>query len=111
LAEGAVFRAVVLDVGDPPFANLNGMEDERVALAAVVSDPVHADYEAILAGRDELGCACTLMAGARNELRSNRVENLTGLVGAASARRLAPPKEAAFDASPLGIRAEQLNEL
>jgi hypothetical protein len=44
LAEGAFLRPVVLYVGDPPFVNLDGMEDEGLALSAVVSDPVGADH-------------------------------------------------------------------
>jgi hypothetical protein len=49
-------------VGDPTIADVHGLEHHRLALCAVVADPVGADHEAVVADRDELGRACALVA-------------------------------------------------
>src|SRR5207249_3448956 len=100
-----------LDVGDPPFADVYGLEDERLAPRSVVSDPVGANYEAVITGRDELGCARSLIAGPRGDPTAHLLEDRTGLVGAASTRRVAPPEDASLDTAPLGVRAEETDEL
>jgi hypothetical protein len=111
LPEGAFFRPVVLDVGDPAFANVHRVEDERLALSAIVSDPVGANHKAVVTYRDELGRACSLMTRPGQDPSPPFLEDLTGLVGAASTGRVAPPEKASLDTPPLGIRTEKANEL
>src|SRR5919198_1059874 len=109
-SERLLLAAVVLDVRDSPVRETDGLEEQRLAHAPVVCDPVDADDEAVAAGRDELGRAGTAVARPRLESRSLSVEDRPGLVGAPSARGAFPPEEAALDPAPLGVRLEQAGE-
>jgi hypothetical protein len=58
----------------------------------------------VLADLGELGFGVERLAGALLELK---LQDLTGLVRAASGGRLFPPEVSAGDASPLGVGREQ----
>src|SRR6266508_618959 len=106
-----LLRAVVLNVRNPPAAQVHGLEDDRLTLGAVGSDPVDADDEPVFARGNELGSAGAAIAGAGSGVCSLCFEDRPGLLRPASARGAAPPQEAAFDAAPLGVGVEQCSEV
>jgi hypothetical protein len=102
--------SVVLDVRDVAVLHGDVLEDEGLAAAAVVSDPVNAGYERVLAGFDEfVGSYPSVARPAGCPLRL-LLEDRPGLVGALSAGGFAPPEEAALDAPPNRVRREQSRE-
>ena len=53
---------------DAAVSDANGLEDDGLALAAVVAKPVDADDDSVVADGDELGNTDALVAGSLLEL-------------------------------------------
>jgi hypothetical protein len=90
---------VVLDVRDVSVVESDELEDERIA-PSVLSDPVDADDERVLAGMNEFVGADSGVAGASGRRFLLLLEDRPGLFRTLSARRPSPPEEAVFDATP-----------
>jgi len=101
---------VVLDVGDVSVVEGHELDDERIATASVLSDPVDADDERALCGFDEFVGADSAVAGASGRLLLLLLEDRPGLFRPSSARRPSPPEEAAFDAAPDGVGPEETSQ-
>ena len=68
LAQRLVHVLVVVDRVDAAVSDANGLEDDGLALAALVAKPVDADDDSVVADVDELGNTDALVAGSLLEL-------------------------------------------
>jgi hypothetical protein len=59
---------VVVDLVDASVSDANGLEDDGLALAAVVAEPVDPDDDPVVTHGDELGRTDALVAGSLLEL-------------------------------------------
>jgi hypothetical protein len=94
-------------VGNPFVPDSHVLEDERLAAAPVLGDPVNADDESVSAGLDELLGASPVVAGPTANILYLTLEDRPGLLGPLSAGRFSPPEEAALDPAPDRVASKQ----
>jgi hypothetical protein len=105
-----LFAPVVLYVRDVSVVDGDELEDERIAPASVLSDPVDADDERALRGFDELVGSDSGVAGPPGRPLLLLLEDRPGLFRSLSTRCPPPPEEPAPDAPPDGVGPEQRSQ-